>query len=117
MGSNVSKIKTNEEKRAYERRSYTAEIAFSFFNRKSCFDAQTLNHCPGGMCFESGFFLKPGTVVLIRVKKFHPSDPCTGSCQTLRLLTLSEVKWCNEIGSAADTSSYEVGVKYFDSDY
>jgi hypothetical protein len=117
MGINVSTMKTNVEKRAYERRSYTAEIQFSFFNRKSCFEARTLNCCPGGLGFESDFFLKPGSVVLIRVKKFHPSGPCTGHCQALRLLTLSEVKWCREISSAADTFSYGVGVKYFESDY
>ena len=46
-------MKTNAEKRACERHSYTAPIAFSYFNKEHCFEAQTLNHCAGGMFFKS----------------------------------------------------------------
>ena len=56
-------MKTNAEKRACERHSYTASIAFSYFNKEHCFEAQTINHCAGGMCFKSNFFLQPEATV------------------------------------------------------
>lgn len=109
-------MKTNAEKRACERHSYTASIAFSYFNKEHCFEAQTLNHSAGGMCFKSNFFLQPGATVYIRVKKFHPNNSCTGLCHGLRSVTLAEVKWCDE-ELDTDVFSYGVGVKYYEPDY
>jgi hypothetical protein len=110
------KMKTNAEKRAYERHSYTAPIVFSYFNKEHCFKAQTLNHCAGGMCFKSNFFLRLGTTVYIRVKKFHPNNSCIGLCHGLRSVTLAEVKWCDE-ELETDVFSYSAGVKYYEPDY
>jgi hypothetical protein len=109
-------MKTNAEKRACERHSYTAPIAFSYFNKEHCFEAQTLNHCAGGMFFKSNLLLQPGATVYIRVKKFHPNNSCTGLCHELRTVTLAEVKWCDE-KIDTDVFSYGVGVKYYESDY
>ncbi len=109
-------MKTNAEKRTCERHSYTASIAFSYFNKESYFDAETLNHCTDGMCFRSSFFLQPGATVYIRVKKFHPNRSCSGLCDGLRSVTLAEVKWCDE-ELDADVFSYGVGVKYYEPDY
>ena len=109
-------MKTNAEKRACERYSHTASIAFSYFNKEHCFEAQTINHCAGGMCFKSNFFLRPGATVYIRVKKFHPNNSCIGHCHGLRSVTLAEVKWCDEEPDA-NVFSYWVGVKYYEPDY
>ena len=109
-------MKTNAEKRACGRHSYTASIAFSYFNKVHCFEAQTLNHCAGGMCFKSSFFLQPGAAVYIKVKKFHPNNSCTGLCHGLRSVNLAEVKWCDE-EPGANVLSYWVGVKYYEPDY
>ena len=109
-------MKTNAEKRACERHNYTTPIAFSYFNKEHCFEAQTINHCAGGMCFTSNFFLQPGATVYIRVKKIHPNSFCTGLCHGLRSATLAEVKWCDKkLGD--DVFSFGVGVKYYESDY
>jgi len=109
-------MKTNAEKRTYERHSYTASIVFSYLNKEHCFEAQTLNHCAEGMCFKSNFFLQPGATVYIKVKKFHPNNSCTGLCRGLRSATLAKVKWCDE-KLDADVFSYGVGVKYYEPHY
>jgi hypothetical protein len=109
-------MKTNAEKRTYARRNHTVPIALSYFNKKDCFDTQTFNHCADGMCLKSDFPLQPGATVYIRVQNFHPNGSCTGACAGLRSVTLAEVKWCNEV-PGADTFSYEVGVKYYESVY
>ena len=109
-------MKTNAEKRACERHSYTAPIAFSYFNKEHCFESQTHNHCDVGMCFKSNFFLQPGATVYIRVKKFHPNGTCSGDCQGLRSVTLAEVKWCKDFLNESEPF-YEIGAKYYEPDY
>ena len=103
-------MKTNAEKRDCERRNNNVPIVFSYFNKNDCFDAQTLNHCPEGLCFKSGSSLRSGDTLYIRVKDFHPHG--TGACEGLRSATLAKVQWCAEI-PANGTPSYRVGVKYY----
>jgi hypothetical protein len=62
-------MKTRAEKRTYERCGCTALIAFSYFNKKKCFNVKAINHSEGGMSFKSSFFLQPGATVYIREKK------------------------------------------------
>ena len=109
-------MKTYTDKRACERRTYTAPIAFSYFNKEHFFNAQTLNYGSGGICFRSPTFLQPGATVYIRVKKFHPNGSCTGDCPGLRSVTLAEVKWCKEFLNETEPF-YEIGVKYYQPDY
>ena len=109
-------MKSYTDKRACERRSYTASIAFSYFNKENCYEAQTLNHCAGGMRFKSEVFLQPGATVYIRVKKFHPNGACSGDCRGLRSVTLAEVKWCKEFINETELF-YEIGAKYYEPEY
>jgi hypothetical protein len=109
-------MKTNVEKRACERHRYVADIAFSYFNKERSYNARTLNLCTGGMCFKSNLFLKPGATVYIRLKTTHPNDSCSGYCEGLHLVTLAEVKWCQE-ANGADVYPFGVGVKYFEAAY
>ena len=101
-----------KEKRHNERCQHMAPISFSYFNKESYFDAQTLNYGSGGMCFKSNFFLKSGTIVLIWLKKFNPHGFCNGVSAGLRSVTLAEVKWCKEIHDK-DVPAYGIGVRYF----
>jgi hypothetical protein len=103
-------------KRACERRRYTATIQFSYFNKEHFYEAQTLNHCDEGMCFKSEVSLQPGAIVCIRVKDFHPNGACNGDCRGLRLLTLAEAKWCNEIFNKTE-HFYQIGAKYYQPEY
>ncbi len=56
-------MNTSVEKRAYERHCYAADIAFSYFNKESSYEAHTLNIGTGGMCFKSDLYLKPGATI------------------------------------------------------
>ena len=109
-------METNAEKRACERHSYTAPIAFSYFNKEHCFEAQTVNHCAEGMCFKSNFFLQTGATVYIRVKKFHPDVSSNCDCRGLRSATLAEIKWCKEALNE-NRPLYEIGAKYYEPAY
>lgn len=109
-------MEPSTNKRASERRSYSAPIVFSYFNKEPSFDARTLNHCTGGMCFKSRTSLRPGATVYIRVKNFHPNGSCHGDCEGLRSATLADVKWCKEIPDA-NVPSYGIGVKYYEPVY
>ena len=105
-------MKKNMEKRACERRNYTALIAFSYFNQEPSFDTQTHNRCLDGICFKSSFFLQPGATLCIRVKKFNPDSSRAGLSEGLRSVTLAAVKWCSE-APGDKASQYGIGVKYF----
>lgn len=105
-----------EERRACERSSCAADIAFSYFNGKHYYEAQTLDLCSGGMSFNSSLFLKPGTTVYIRLVKVNSQGSESGLCHDIRSVALAEVKWCNEL-PGANESSYNVGVKYVEPDY
>ncbi len=109
-------MSTNAEKRAYERHCYAADIAFSYFNKEHSYTAYTLNIGTGGMCFKSNLFLQPGATLYVRLTKTHPNGSCSGFCEGLHLVTLAEVKWCQE-ANGADTFPYGVGVKYFGAAY
>ena len=110
-------MKTDAEKRAYERHCYSTDIVFSYFNKEHSYTAPTLNIGTGGMYFKSSLFLKPGATVYIRLKKVHPNGSCSGFCEGLHIVTLAEVKWCHEEAPGAEALPYGVGVKYFEAAY
>jgi hypothetical protein len=101
-----------DEKRAYTRRNYPVPIDVSYICKEGNLSAQSLNHCEGGMCFESMSFFHPDETLNIRIKDFHPHGPCTGLCEGLRSITLAEVKWCLKVPDS-DTSNYRVGIKFY----
>ena len=101
----------DSEKRAFERRTCNASMAFSYFNQICSHDAKVLNCSAGGMCFQSNLFLRPGATICIRVKEFTSLDSVKDCGDGLRCMSLAEVKWCNEM-PAAESDAYAVGVKY-----
>ena len=109
-------MKTNAEKRACERHRYAADIAVSYFNKKHSYNARTLNLCTGGMCFKSNLFLQPGATLYVRLKETHPNGSCSGFCEGLHIVSLAEVKWCQEVPNG-EAFPYGVGVKYFEAVY
>ncbi len=109
-------MNTKAEKRICERQRFTADIAFSYFNKEHSYNAHTLNVGSGGMCFKSNLFLKPGATVYIRLKTTHPNGSCSGFCEGLHIVALAEVKWCREAPNG-EAFPYGVGVKYFEAAY
>jgi hypothetical protein len=65
-----------------------------------------------GCVFKSNFFLKPGTIVFIRLKKSNLNSVHNVLSKGLRSATLAEVKWCKEI-QEINVAAYGVGVRYF----
>lgn len=100
-----------EEKRAYNRRQYCVPIEISYVHKGKRLSAESLNHCEGGMCFDSALSFQPGTTLNIRVIEFHPHGPCTGLCEGLRSIALAEVKWCSE-DTARGAPRYQVGIQF-----
>ena len=111
-----SNMMPKAEKRAYERYDYTADIAFSYFNKEQSYNAEIVNLGMGGMCFKSNMRLQPGATVYIRLINTHLNGTCSGSCEGLRSVTLAEVKWCSDLPGAS-LLPYGVGVKYFNPIY
>ena len=105
-------MKDREEKRAFTRRNYQVPIEISYVGHGKISSAQSLNHCEGGMCFDSTSSFHPGVTLCVRVKDFHPHGPFIGLCEGLRSITLAEVKWCTEI-TDTDVSNYRVGIQFF----
>jgi hypothetical protein len=106
----------NSDKRAFERPICNALIAFSYFNQTNSYDANVLNCGAGGMCFQSSLFLQPGSTVCIRVKEYPCSVSPQDNADSLRCMSLAEVKWCNEL-PGVESAAYGVGVKYLAPDY
>ena len=109
-------MKTNAEKRVYDRHSFAADVEFSYFNKEHLYLAQTLNIGMGGMCFKSSRFLKPGATVYVRLQKIHPNGSGSGACEGLRSATLAEVRWCKEVNNETE-SFYVIGAKYYEPVY
>ena len=105
-------MEDRKDKRAYTRQNYAVPIEISHISKGNSLSAQSLNHCEGGMCFESRFSFHPDETLNVRVKEFHPHGPCIGHCKGLRSVTLAEVKWCCELPEA-DISHYRVGIKFY----
>ena len=101
-------MEAHTENRDYERYVCVADIAFSYFNHARFYNARILNVGKGGMCLRSKFFLEPGVVIWICLKKIHEIDAREG----LHSATLAKVKWCSRL-SDEDNFPYGVGVSYF----
>jgi hypothetical protein len=115
-GPDYLAMDNDSEKRAFERRTCTALILYSYFNQKPSYDASIRNYGAGGMCFQTSHFVRPGATVCIRLKQCQPFGSLEDNGKSLRCMSLAEVKWCNEEPGDGSTT-YSVGVKYQPPDY
>jgi hypothetical protein len=104
-------MKDRKEKRSFTRHNYQVPIEISYVGHGIISGAQSLNHCEGGMCFDSSTSFHPGVTLSVRVKEFHPHGTCIGLCEGLRSISLAEVKWCTEINDT-HVSHYRVGIQF-----
>ncbi len=104
------------EKRFSGRSLHQGAITFSIFNQQNWVDAQSIDYCPDGLRFKSIRALHPGTTICIRAKPGERGSHPDCLDESLRSVTLAEVKWCREI-DGPDTSLYEVGVHFFPPHY
>ena len=99
------------EKRNYKRWHYKGPIRLTGFNKNNWMEAQTSNHCLGGMCFKSSTYFKSQTILLLRINSEGWDFSCAGNLEGLRTITLGEVKWCREIPNKT-SYGYESGIRY-----
>lgn len=106
-------MKANTERRANERCSHQASVTCAYFNSDRFYHAKSRNHSIDGINFYSGFPMKPGASIYVRINSYSPEGYQTGACgcKAARSIGLAEVKWCKEI---ADTygAFYSIGLKY-----
>ena len=108
---NLTYKKNNIEKRAHIRHNCEAVIKWSYFNKKTCFDAKLLNFSENGIYIETSHDLKPGTTIFLQMnidysfKSYSPAHPRP------RSISLGEVKWRTDL-SGSDQSCYGIGVRY-----
>ena len=104
------------EKRNNIRHLLEAPIRVSFFNKSDEWDAQMVNHCPDGMCFRSKVPFAQKSALLIRVEGRAWAGRRPEACTGLRNMTVSEVKWCNEI-TGENCRFFVTGVKHLPPGY
>ncbi len=99
------------EKRKSKRCENLTPVRISLLNQGDEWDAVILNHCTEGMCFRSTTPFSHRVGLRIRVDGSAWGDISPEAYDTLRHLSIGEVKWCREI--AEDTGHFFMtGVKY-----
>ena len=104
------------EKRSAGRFLHQGAITVSIFNQQNWVDAQSIDYGPDGLRFKSIRALHPGTTICIRMKPGEQDSHPDCLDESLRSVTLAEVKWCREM-DGPDASLYEVGVHFFPPHY
>jgi hypothetical protein len=99
------------EKRGHTRHYGRGSVVCSHFNFAKHYDGQVLNYSPTGMCFRSEGFFKPGTSVLIRLKRCPAGRAVRQEEGGLRTTTLARVQWCRHEEDALE-NGYTSGVRY-----
>jgi len=97
-----------DEKREHVRYDLDTPIAYAFQNSDEFKPGRLCNYCKGGMCFEAGDALDPGSDIYIIMENFLPDSLDAEFCDSY----LAEVRWCREPSPEPDEQFF-VGVKYY----
>jgi hypothetical protein len=95
------------EKRKAARCRLRADMCYSFFNSEHCIDCKMLNKSPGGICFQTGYEIRPGTRIMIYAGDVLPDEPGKMHDQGIR----ARVCWCSNLPEF-DAFFYKIGVVY-----
>ncbi|MDM8526532.1 PilZ domain-containing protein, partial [Desulfococcaceae bacterium HSG8] len=93
--------------RAFQRDYNEARITYAIYGTENFVDAEVLNTSEGGMYFESGHDLHPGSEICIKMRDYSPDTHGPEACDGYR----AEVMWCRKIFKG-DTTCYGVGVRF-----
>ena len=97
-----------DERREYERYDLKAPIIYAYQDSDQFSNAQMCNYCEGGMCFEAGNAIEPGSKIYIMMENFSPDAVDAEFYEGYR----AEVRWCRKI-SLENKEEFAVGVKYY----
>ena len=96
------------EKRESERYELDTPIVYAFQDSDEFNQARLCNYCKGGMCFEGGNAIEPGSDIYIMMENFLPDSVGAEFYDGY----LAEVRWCRKM--PLDTNEeFIVGVKYY----
>jgi len=96
------------EKREYVRYDLDSPIIYAFQDSDEFKPARLCNYCKGGMCFEAGDALEPGSDIYVMMENFSPDSIDADFWDGY----LAEVRWCRKPSSQL-AEQFLVGVKYY----
>jgi len=101
-------MKHDDEKRAHVRCELDIPIIYAFQDSDQFNPARLFNYCLGGMCFEAGEAVEPGSDIYIMMENFLPDSIDAEFYDGY----LAEVRWCHKHSFEPD-EKFRVGVKYY----
>ena len=98
----------HDEKREYERYNLDTPIVYAFQDSDQFNQARLCNYCKGGMCFQAGNAIEPGSDIYIMMENFSPDSIDAEFYDGY----LAEVRWCRE-HALEPAEQFLIGVKYY----
>ncbi len=98
----------HDEKREYVRYDLDTAIIYAFQDSDQFKPARLCNYCKGGMCFEAGAAIEPGSDIYIMMENFLPDSVNAEFYDGY----LAEVRWCQN-PSLEPAEQFLIGVKYY----
>ena len=96
-----------DEKRNAERYGFKETIQYAFLSSDRFFSAKTVNSSKDGLCFRSGYNIRPKAHIFLTIEdsdRFY-------DCKEIATDRVAEVKWCRKVPKKP-ALSYQIGVQY-----
>lgn len=87
--------------------NHCASIYYSFRNSEQLFGARLLSTSQGGICFQTGYAIRPGREIFI----FRDQPLTETPIDEISDARLARVQWCDNIPDC-DAFFYRIGVKF-----
>lgn len=80
---------------------------YTFFNSDRFYGCTLLNSSSGGVCFQTGYAIRPGTEIMVFLEDSIPEERTQRCARGVR----AKVRWCH---TQPDASAffYNIGVAY-----
>ena len=102
------------DKRKDDRHKACPSLTYRLSLAGKNYPAKALNQSDTGISFESGFILKPGTIVCVKRENCPYNRSTSGkACDSCRTITFATIKWCKK-GEGTGVNSYLAGAKYIE---
>lgn len=95
------------EKRQSQRSRLPADMYYTFFNSDRFYDCTPLNGSSGGVCFQTGYAIQPGTEIMVFLEDQTPNEMTQRRAKGIR----ARVRWCNTLPDAS-AFFYYIGAAY-----
>lgn len=105
-------MKKEAERRQLSRHGGTPALTCQLSLLGAKHNARGLNHSEHGISFESGFEIKPETILCLKRNRCAPDCPSGQTCNGCRSTTLATVRWCRKV-EGSESDSYRIGATYF----